>query len=584
MFFTKTPSKVWRWVALASLLSTSALAQEAIQEELEEEEGEWVFSPSVSLELGQSSVDGDLPQLQRSNAVALAMLNGDLKYNGRFLESKLINETMFQRYSEDEEFNWVTSNWLWQNEYPLLDNSLVLSHLFIKKVQLFDTIRGAFADEWYAKDNGATRYQRNYRANYRLPEAAPVDANIRYTHNEADLKVPDDYDVVGFGSVVNSDYEQRRLATEVGHYRGVQRLKWRLKLNRDLTIRQQDNRFLVYEGRARASYPIYDNWNAVGTGYYSRHENPDGFEYGVEQDLIEYRTAGFGIAWQSPRAEKRLQITHEWDHSNDLTFWGGEADWRFSDRWRLSGFVSRRFYGDAGGMDLYYERDRNRFSVSYEEAVEIDFFLLPDSELIGLFICDAVEGLDNTYDPERCTSPEALNTLLGDNQYLSIQRRGIYPVEERLVLRKGWSARWDYVGAKWSHTIYGFDREQQDLELDWVQQNQEALFEGDYRFASNYFLKGKFHFRSTALFPSLKGSRNRLYSVGYHHELNSRANWSVTLMHINQDSTANIFTYDENRIVFGYTHHFGRVNRHRRDLHEFDRRPGAVDYGINTGW
>lgn len=545
---------------------------------------DWSFSPSIHVSAGQSEVEGTDATLNRDNTVIMGHFNGELSYESEKLESRLVNETKVQRYSEDKEFDWVNSNWLWQTDYGLLDDRLQLSHLFIRKVQLFDTIRGAFADDWYAKDNGATRYQRTYRVNYQLPMTAPIDASFLYTHNEAELKAPDDVTIVGPDRLAGSDYEQRRLAIEFGHYLGLQKLRWRVKARRDLSIRQQDNRFLIHEVRGRASYPIYDNWHAVGTGFYSQHENPDGFEYGLENDKIKYRTVGLGLSWQSQKKNKRLQFTHEWDQSNELTFWGGEVDWRFSERWRVSGFISRRFYGDASGLDLFYDMERNRFNISYEEAVQIDFFLLPDSELLGVYVCNEQESLDNVYDPERCVIPESMNTLLGPGQYLSVQRQGIFPVEERLVLQRGWTASWDYLGPKWAHTLYVVDRDQEDIELDWGQENEELLFEGDYRFASNYFVKAKVHYRSTDLIPSGQGSRNRLYSMGYHHELNSKADWSISLMHINQDSTANVFSYEENRVVLGYTHHFGRNNTHRRDLFHFNERPGAVSYGINTGW
>tara|TARA_B100000929_G_scaffold272524_1_gene244145 strand:+ start:13350 stop:15074 length:1725 start_codon:yes stop_codon:yes gene_type:complete len=548
----------------------------------DEKRSEWTFSPSIHLGAGQSKVDSPVPSLNRNNFVMLGQINNQIDYTGTKLNSTLINELKVQRYSEDDEFDWVNSNWLWESEYKMRDDRLQFAHLFIKKIQLFDTVRGSFADDWYAKDNGAVRYRRNYRVNYRLPVSAPIDANIRYTHNDVDLKAPEVFDEGA--PQAGGDFEQRRLGVEFGHYQGLQKLKWRVKANRDLSIRQQDNRFLVYEVRGRASYPVYDNWNAVGTGFYSQHENPDGFEYGLENEKIQYRTVGLGLAWQAPLKDKRFQITHEWDQSNDLTFWGGEVEWRFSERWAVTGFMSRRFYGDASGLDIYYDVERNRFSLKYQEAVEIDFFLLPDSELLGIYICDIQEDLDNEFDPERCTLPEGLNTNVGPNQYLSIQRQNTFPVEERLILRRGWAFRWDYLGPRWAHTIYGFDNDQEDLEFDWRQENVEGFFEGDYRFASNYFFKVKFHFRGTDLLPSEQGTRNRFYSLGYHHELNSKADWSISLIHVNQDSTFNQFSYEENRVSLGYTHHFGRTNRHRRDLFQYETNPGAVDYGINSGW
>ena len=151
----------------------------------------------------------------------------------------------------------------------------------------------------------------------------------------------------------------------------------------------------------------------------------------------------------------------------------------------------------------------------------------------------------------------------------------IFPLEARLTLAKEASASWSYQWGNWEHHFELASTDLQDLEdvqnfeeERWgrSQKNIRGEFKGSWRLTSDSYMQTVWRMRNLRLNQSDFRNVENLYSVGYHYELNRQAEWSVTLLHLNKNTSDNTYTFDDNRISLGYTHFFGKKHKDRRTL------------------
>jgi hypothetical protein len=546
---------------IATALSTYAVA----------DDDKWTFSPAVELGLHQSEITSPQPRFERQDSVLVLKTESLLTYNSKKISSEAIHRLTHYQYSDTEGVDLSYHDYRWDTEVDVWRNDLVFRSSLQRFHILEDTIQGSFVDEMYSKDRQIVQYKRDYSLRYDLPGHNDIDASFRYVRQDNETKSIAD----SSREFANIDYSYRTAEVSFGQYQQNFPVYWRVDTSRDEQSRMGEANLSIYEIYGNLKVPIYDGLHIVANAQYEQFENPNSWRYEeIAGKPVKSRIGGGGIAWVKNHNHSYVELTYDVDQSENVESLNADIKWRLADRWNLSLRHFRRFYGDAYFGDFAYTGKRNEFGFNYSENVELRYFLRANVNSEGLYICDPDELGDFSFSNDRCILPPDGDFLLGPGQSLIPNVEVTFPLEARLTLHKEFKFRWNHKGSLWEHYFYVTDRNTEDLEFDFKEESVDAWFEGKWSLNSQSYLRPHWRFRNFKISPGDIVTNERLYSLGYHYELNRRAEWSISLQHLNKNTTDDSFTYNDNRITLTYKHMFGKRHTERRGLYP-SRQVGA---------
>ncbi len=521
--------------------------------------GELTISPSVEYSLYKAKVESPQPELVRDTAINVLTLDAEIEYSAKHLSSLLSGKLSKYEYSDGNEGRVESDDLRWSTSANLWREDLTVFYDWQRYAELYNSIQGSFADEIFARENYYINYHQGYGLNYRLPTSSLLSGRLSLKHEVRKSKPKENETLEPARE--NTGYKTDKADFQLGQYRGSRPLFWVLSGN----ALHQDSRgtdFYSYNAQFRTRAKLYDKWHASARVDYSYYENSMAWRYADGGQGITSQVYSGGFAWVKDHEHSFIELFYNKDHDSDELYFGGEIRWRLADKWFLSAEKRRRFYGSSDQFSFSYTGINHRVSASYNDSLEYRHMLIAENYVEGVYVCRFDENQEEySLDKELCFLPEDELYVLQPGESLLTNMETSYPLATRLTHSESASFNWDYLGATWQHTFWLKAREQVELTDGYQQDQQEGFFSGDLELNSRSYIRSKWRYRHMELKPSGTRTTDRLYSLGYHFKLNSRATVSMSLQHLNKWTSGDTYNYDDNRIVLNYVHHFGSKNK-----------------------
>lgn len=526
--------------------------------------GDLRISPTLDIGVYQTHVSSPQPELERADTVLLGELNTRIDYDSKHYIGAFEHHMLASQYSNSDESNLHTNRFNLDNQLRFLENRLQLSHQWYQYDEMLDSVKGSFFDELYRYDTLTQRHGNAFSANYELSAKNAIQGDIRAEH------VITNIDPKGKESVAQRSTEMSEDQLELTLWRSHSEnsLFWDLTahgINQDFDDKPS---LRNYGGTANVRTPLLGQLHFAARADYSGylgHATPE-----PSRDNFEVNTfaQGLGFAWVQSQKSAYIQLTLDQveDNLGEKSYtWGLQSSWLFADRWQLDLFKSRRFYGDTYRVSFAYNGKHQIWTLSHDEDVMVQYIAVPHEQINGLYVCTPGDTPLNGIDPERCTLIGSGDLVLQPGQIILKDSEIVYPLEPRLSRYAQNGLNWDFAMEKWQHQLQLIYRIDETVVEQEEQKRYEADFTGDWWLNSLSYLRFQARYRKMSFENKTFDNQEFLGSFGYHRELNSKAEWSITLQHINKQSWEDTYNYDDNRIMLNYTHYFGQRHRDKRD-------------------
>ena len=496
---------------------------------------------------------------------------GTVDYDSRHYTSTLDTETVYYRYGESEDFDLSFVDIQWLNQWRFFEDRVGVYANYSRENDMFNTIQGAFEDRLFGFENDLILYSRMFGASYTVPYSYSWDGQARIDYEDSDGQTRNGIDSL-FAQLDSSTLSGY---AKFGQYEDEQPTYWFVDFNYDEFFRDDESLYRYYETYGEIRIPIYERLHVAGTGYYGENESTYLNELGLGGGNRQLRTNGLGLAWEKSNTSF-VQVTHEWNHTDDTSFWAGSFSWQMLDRWAAQWRKQKRVYGDVENGVITYTNGRHQFSASYEESVEVRRQLQSVEVGEAVYVCDVNAEGEATFDETLCFIPDALNYTLEAGQFTVTTSGFVFPVSETLVFSEISSGSWSYSApSKWSHVANWEWRKERNIEEDLVvdniagfnQQEFEFSFEGTWRLGDVSRIVGNYRFEKQKFTGGQNETYSRLYRLAYERELNRHSEYSVGLQYNNRHARGISYASDDARIFASFTYHFGKKNKRRRDLY-----------------
>ena len=522
--------------------------------------GELVVSPTLELNYLNVQMDDERPNSYEHDNVLNGLLDTTFNYSTNYWESELVHEISTYQYSENKDADLVMNEISWDNEFTFIEDRFSLGHHWKRYREVYDGLDGAFDDDLYNMKGDSVRNVNDISANYIGPANWPFIFSVEGGFEDERIN-PDDESV-----------DDSRLLTRSGNFsvsdKKVKGVYWSAQGSRSEQDKKDGLTFTQDSGNVVVRIPTVSKINITGKGSVSRYESSTQWEYGGNSRKVRTIVTGVGLGWVKTQNQSFFEATYDRvDDSDDgVSYsWGAEFAWAFADRWSLSGKKTARFYGDSYAASLIYTGENSELSISQDEDVRQRYVPVPRLELEGVYACSVNEEGEYVFDPSFCTLIDNEDFELEDGQVAIPNIQQQFPLEPRLNLEKSTTVSWRFKAKKWDHTLSLSKRDDEDLTSQLSSNGYEGRFDADYRLSSDSYLRMKWQYSDIEVGSrTVSRSISRVGSLGFHKELNTRAEWSVTLKTTSQDNRS--MEYDDYRVILGYQHFFGEKHKKRRSF------------------
>jgi hypothetical protein len=530
--------------------------------------GELTFSPSLTLKAYQVDISGDTENYNRQDSILAYEFLGTVDYDSRHYSSTLDSEWVYYRYSESDELNLDFVDVRWLNQWSFWEDRVGIYANYSRENDTYNTIQGAFEDRLYGFQNDLILYSRMAGISYNVPYDYDWDGILKLDFEDSDGQARNNNDNL-FSQLDSSTLSGY---SKIGQYEKEQPVYWYADLTYDEFFRDGDSLYRYYETYGEVRLPIYERLHLAATGYYGENVSTYLEEQNLDGGNTKLRTNGLGLAWEKNNTSF-VQITHEWNHSDNTTFWAGNFSWQLFDRWQAQWRKQKRVYGDVETGSLSYTNGRHQFSATHEESVELRRQIQSVEVGSALYVCDVNDEGEALFDDEFCFIPDALNYTLETGQFTITTSDVVFPVIETLVFSEVTKASWAYnAPSKWSHTADWEWRKERNIEAEentlygFNQQEFNFSFKGTWRVSALANIVGDYRFEKQKFIGGEVQTYSRLFRLAYERDLNRNSEYSVGLQYNNFDGDRVSYSFDDARIFATFTYHFGKKNKRRREL------------------
>ncbi|MGK0370084.1 MAG: hypothetical protein ACJAW1_000322 [Glaciecola sp.] len=314
----------------------------------------------------------------------------------------------------------------------------------------------------------------------------------------------------------------------------------------------------VYKQLGLAINASYEN-NELKT---DADESFDGFR--------EFYTIGAGIVWQSGdnrflKALLNRSFTEPVGGIGDTeedSFISYDVNWRFSNRTSVRGGFTKRFFGDAGNVDITYKLRNWRSSISYRESVNTNSQLANNTD-DALFICPG--GSTNIAD---CTLSDTLNPELETGETLQPIAVQNFDLNDRVVLNKNLTAQTAVTRRRTTLSLTGIKSQVEELEFDRVFDTESIKLQLSFNISARSNLSLAYNYSSIESVNSAEreDQTTREQSVNLTRKLTKRFSASISLRHLKRvgDLNRNNVSFrglngplTDKRLTFRVSYNFG---------------------------
>jgi uncharacterized protein (PEP-CTERM system associated) len=521
--------------------------------------GDFTAHATTLTQLYRAQVDSLNSGLQRDETAITNQLFAGLNYDSKLLSLDWDSTLIDARYSEDTALNRLEAEYRLSNQLSLLNDRLTLRYIHAREKNQINVVRSGFKDQLFERDDGYSISRNNVELRYDSPLHYPLDVNMLANIRKGTLSEPSVSGDRGLGG--------REYRLDFGDYKHAKGMHWKTSLERLERRRSAGADFVLDEARFNFRAPLYERLHLAGTGRYADRHNADSQVVLQDQIVDTQKVAGLGLAWVKS-SEHFVQLTRDWDFANEMWSVSGMVQWQLADRWSLNAEHQRRFYGDQTALEFTYKGERSQLRVYHNEWFELRYFARPERRIEGIYLCESNDEGEVDFDESGCFMPDSLNIVLAPGQSLLTRYETLYPIEESLSLRKHYGLSWDYTRAKHQWHLRLRRTHLTDVDSGEIRRGAEGEFEGSYRLDATSSIAYAARYRMWDYTASGNQSRDRQYEVGYYHALNRKAEWFVKLVRTSKGSEGWETNFDDNRIVFGYRHHFGQHNPNKRGKFE----------------
>ena len=541
--------------------------------------GELTISPSLTMKGFQVDIDSESEQRQRDEVVLAYEFVTTADYESNVYNSSLEVEWINYHYTESDDIELNNVNLDWANNWSFMDDRVGIYADYTREYDFITAFQGSF-DSWlFGYENNVVLYRKSAGVAYTIPQSKDIDGVAKIDYSDSNSS--------GRGqSLIGSDEQALRIvAVDSGNLRGYMKvgqyeddpdMLWYLDVTRDEFYRNDESVYQSLESSAKGRIPVVSNLYLVGTGYLGENESTFLRESGLDGQTQDLKTTGAGLAWK--RGDQLyIEVTHEWDHSNETTFWAGTANWQISKNWSLQWDKRKRVFGDVESATISYSNERHTLTATHSEMLDIRRqnrqVLVGDS----VYICEIGESGEPEFTEDLCFVPVDQDYTLGEGQFTYTSQRFAFPIVERLVFVKESVLQWHYDNlSQWRHRLDVEWRDEESLEEETTDPfgipsglGQEALeidIEGEWLLDDVRSIKPSFRIADTDRI-GLGRTIERLTSVVYEQELNRNSEFSVGVQYTNLDSFQKQLEIDGYSVFATYTYHFGKNNKRRRGLY-----------------
>ncbi|MEG3765062.1 hypothetical protein [Alteromonas sp. 14N.309.X.WAT.G.H12] len=531
--------------------------------------GELTISPSATLKAYQVDIDGEPENNQRNEAVFASELVTTSDYESNLYSSSLKVEWVDYQHTEsrDVELNYVDVTW--GNTWSFLEERLTAYADYSRKHDYLTDFQGNFDSQLFGYENNILMHEKGAGLAYLVPETKDLDGVVKIDYSDSSSSSRGEEDSEA-GDVSTSFIDSGNVTgyAKLGQYDNDPDTMWYADLTRTEYYRNGDDVYDSIESSIKGRLPLYGHLHLVATGYYGETDSSSLIDLEGDSDTQSLKTNGIGLAWK--RGERfYVEVTHEWNHSNDSTFLAGVASWQIAPNWSASWEKQKRVYSDVESASLIYANERHTFTASHNETIEVR--RQNQKVLVGetLYVCDIEDAATAV-----CFEPESDDYLVGDDQFTYTASNYAYPIVERLVFVEETVAEWKYDNlSQWRHIVNVEWREESSMESESDASSStlgkevfEVDVDGEWTLDDVSAIKPAFYFADTKS-AGLGRTVERQASLVYEHELNRNSEVSVGVKHTNIDSFRENFKVDGYSVFATYTYHFGKNNKSRRGLY-----------------
>ena len=514
--------------------------------------GELTVSPT--LELSYLNVDIDNEE-KKENALN-AFLNTDIDYINQYWESNLTHELKFYKYQEKKDSDLVMNEFNWQNNLKFFEKQLDISHKWSRYREVYDEFDGGFNDDFYSVKGDVVRNMNVVSARYTAPKHWGVSLSLGGKIND-DRLIPDG------PQSEKSEIKSNELDFSVSDKSTVG-IFWQAQGFKRDQKKQEGMTFTQETGSAVVRMPVLYGWNATAKGSISQYQNSTPWDFGEDDRKVRTLVTGLGFGWVKIQNVSFFEATYDKvDDSDDgVSYsWGAEFGWLFADRWQLKAKKTSRFYGDSYTASLQYNTERSVFSIVRDEDVSQRYVPVPTFVNNGNYACSPDESGNYGLSPDYCHLLSN-DIELGEDEIIIPDIQQQFPLEPKLTLDISTTVKWEFEKGKWEHELSLSRNEDSDLSNENSTYGHEGKFLAEYRLNKNNYLRMNWQFRDIEIKPVNHRSISRIGSIGYHQEINSKAEWSFTLKGTSQTNDGS--DYKDIRLILSYQHFFGKKHNKKR--------------------
>lgn len=502
--------------------------------------GDWQFNPSLLID---ETYSDNIELTSAANVSSLVSQSGitlNTSYESQYLEFNLNSTSVYATYTHDHELD---------DDFHTLDSNLILK-LGDQGLSIVGSAR---------VENRAESEAQNSLANIIYSDT------IRTELYSGGLS----YDVVNSDFIINSTLIYSLIEAEdgIGNQEGynssivtkngnnAKLFFWDVVGNYyEIENRNQSSR--LYQGEVKLGF--ITSWKINPFLRYFDEDNKGSLRGNKTTESNSY---GAGIRWHiSPRLQ--LDLSYNQPIGNALDLDGNEQkeyidasiDWQPSTRTSLKANLSQRFYGDSYGLSISHRNKRLSNSISYQETIES--FTRNNYNLIlqGSFFCPQGDfsDINNCFVSDNSGIDFENFELVNLIDYELIEDN-VYSLNKNL----SWNSSLTLSRTTFSLSLSSLNRE--NIETSIKDQRDSAGFTATRKVSGRSSVNLNASYNDNRFQINTETERRDRYrnvSIGYQKSLNSNLHFNFDLAHLNRDSNAQEFNYEEGRVTFKITKDF----------------------------
>jgi uncharacterized protein (PEP-CTERM system associated) len=519
-FFFKGKVQLTLLVALFSSISTALFANE-----LE-------FTPKVKTTgyIYETQVGSQESEREQAISIEPSILT---TFSSKVFSAALaVNHTRVERKSDDsaldtslsDETNSSFTELDYSSNLTLIENVMNLSFNGSQNYRIVSQDQNFFADK--ILDSGDLTKSQRHGATFNFTTPNPRYIGLNFQTNYS--KIDTEESISNLGGIDGTN-----LSSNIRLFQGNHAESYSFDISaqyNDTTRSQlQDFSSTLIQGTIGVALNNNTQFIVVGS---SQKYDADLSSSAAQRTNLDTTSYGVGIQWK-PQNERIVKLTYNQldERENNTNYLGLEIDWALSSRTAIQADYSKKFYGDAYGLNFDYKLKAFRSSVQYNEEVTT-FSRLSSTGNTGVFVCEL-----GSVDLTTCFQPDSINYVLQVGEEFRNVTQFDTDISEEVLFRKTGSINLGYDKRKLKTSLNMSYSETEYLESSRVQTSKSILFNISYTLSKKTDLTFSAKRSQRDFGGAFVGEVVTTVSLGMDREFgrNLKLNWSARMLDRSRD-------------------------------------------------